>query len=82
MNVSATSTGNNPTVYSYNLNATSLSNQRIMVKVYKSSGVDATTCYNTNDFPTRLVTLRVYVVSKLGKDTVTVSDDTFEKSSY
>lgn len=56
MNVSATGTGNHPTVYSYNLNAASLNNQRLMVKVYKSSGVDATTCYNTNDFPTRLVT--------------------------
>lgn len=56
MNVSATGTGNHPTVYSYNLNAASLNNQRLMVKVYKSSGVDTTTCYNTNDFPTRLVT--------------------------
>jgi hypothetical protein len=27
-----------------------------MIKVYKASGEDATMCYNTNDFATKLVT--------------------------
>jgi beta-glucanase (GH16 family) len=56
MNVSATGGGNHPTTYSYNLNSVSFNNQRLMVKVTKTSGVDAVMCYNTNDFPTRLVT--------------------------
>ncbi|OOM75262.1 hypothetical protein CLPUN_33920 [Clostridium puniceum] len=40
MNVSATGTGNHPTVYSYNLNAASLNNQRLMVKVWYTNHLE------------------------------------------
>jgi beta-glucanase (GH16 family) len=49
--------GNHATTYTFSgISAVSLSNQRLMVKLTKASGVDCTMCYNTNDFPTRLVT--------------------------
>jgi hypothetical protein len=49
--------GNHPTTYTYSgIAAVALSNQRLMVKITKASGVDLTMAYNTNDFPTRLVT--------------------------
>lgn len=54
--ISTSGGGNHPTLYSYNLSEVSLSNQRVMVKIFKQDGADATMAYNTNDFPTRLVT--------------------------
>jgi len=55
--ISTTGTGNHPTNYTFTTTtATVLSNQRLMVKLTKTSGVDATIAYNTNDFSTRLVT--------------------------
>jgi beta-glucanase (GH16 family) len=56
INVSKSGTGNHTSTYSYSLNEAAFNNQRLMIKVYKASGADATMCYNTNDFPTRLVT--------------------------
>ena len=55
--ISTTGTGNHPTAYTFTTTSgTALSNQRLMVKITKTSGADATMAYNTNDFPTRLVT--------------------------
>ena len=49
--------GNHATTYTFSgIGAQTLSNQRLMVKITKSSGTDLTMAYNTNDFPTRLVT--------------------------
>ncbi len=57
LNAGTSAGGNHATTYTFsNLGAVSLSNQRLMVKVVKSSGVDLTVVYNTNDFPTRLIT--------------------------
>jgi hypothetical protein len=57
LNAGTSGGGNHATTYNYNgISAVSLSNQRLMVKIVKASGVDLTMCYNTNDFPTRLVT--------------------------
>lgn len=56
INVASTGGGNHTSVFSYNLGTITLNNQRLMVKVSKASGVDAVMAYNTNDFPTRLVT--------------------------
>ena len=47
--------GNHTTNYSFYVTGFSLNNQRIMLKITKSSGVDLTMCYNTNDFATRLL---------------------------
>jgi len=48
---------NHPTTYTFSgLSTVSLSNQRLMVKLTKTSGADLTMAYNTNDFPTRLIT--------------------------
>ena len=52
--VMASGTGNHPTLYTFNAPALELDNNRIMVKISKSSGADAVISYNTNDFPTRL----------------------------
>ena len=55
--VSTTGTGNHPSLYTFsNISAVTLSGQRLMVKITKNSGAVVTMCYNTNDFPTRLVT--------------------------
>jgi hypothetical protein len=55
--VDVTGPGNHASTYNYNgIAAVSLSGQRLMVKIYKVSGVDITMAYNTNDFPTRLLT--------------------------
>jgi len=56
MDVNASGTGNHETVYTYDVGDVSLTNQRIMVKIAKDSGVDPIMSFNTNDFPTRLVT--------------------------
>jgi beta-glucanase (GH16 family) len=56
INISGSGTGNHTSNYTFSLNDVTFSNQRLMVKVYKASGADATMCYNTNDFPIRLVT--------------------------
>ena len=49
--------GNHATTYTFSgISAQSLSNQLLRVKITKASGVDLTMAYNTNDFPTRLVT--------------------------
>ena len=55
--INTTGTGNHFSTYTFTTTAsTALSNQRLMVKITKTSGADATMAYNTNDFPTRLVT--------------------------
>lgn len=55
--ISTTGSGNHPSTYTFATTSTAeLSNQRLMVKITRTSGVDATIAYNTNDFPTRLVT--------------------------
>ncbi len=55
--VNTTGTGNHFSTYTFTTAvATALSNQRLMVKITKTSGADATMAYNTNDFATRLVT--------------------------
>ncbi|AGF56052.1 beta-glucanase (GH16 family) [Clostridium saccharoperbutylacetonicum] len=56
IDISKTGGGNHPTVYSYNLDQVAFNNQRLMLKIHKTSGGDAVMCYNANDFPTRLVT--------------------------
>lgn len=49
--------GNHATTYTFSgITSQSLSNQRLLIVITKTSGTDATMCYNTNDFPTRLVT--------------------------
>ncbi len=49
--------GNHPTTFTFsNLPAVSLNNQRLLIRIVKASGVDLTMAYNTNDFPTRLIT--------------------------
>lgn len=55
--VSLTGTGNHPSQYTFsNVGKTTFSGQRLMVKITKASGASVTMAYNTNDFPTRLVT--------------------------
>ncbi len=49
------SAGNHATTYSLYITGFSLNNQRLMLKINKTSGADLTICYNTNDFPTRLL---------------------------
>lgn len=50
-------TGNHATTFTFsNVAAQALSNQRLQIRITKTSGSDVTMCYNTNDFPTRLVT--------------------------
>jgi beta-glucanase (GH16 family) len=56
VNVTATGTGNHASNFTYSLDPVTLDNQKLMIKVYKASGEDATMCYNTNDFATKLVT--------------------------
>lgn len=56
INVTSTGGGNHPTYYSFSLDTVTLKNQRLMVKISRSSGVNAIMAYNTNDFPTRLIT--------------------------
>lgn len=57
LDVSATGGGNHPSAFGLTgTAAASLSGQRLMVKIFKVSGADATMAYNTNDFPTRLLT--------------------------
>lgn len=56
LDVSATGTGNHPSLYSLECPAVVLDNERIMVQIIKESGEDIVMCYNTNDFPTRLET--------------------------
>lgn len=49
--------GNHATTYTFsNLATVSLNNQRLMVKITKTAGTDLTMAYNTNDFPTKLIT--------------------------
>ncbi len=49
--------GNHATTYTLSgIGAVGFSNQRLMVKLTKASGVDCTMGYNTNDFPTRIET--------------------------
>lgn len=55
INVTATGTGNHPTTFNFNVGTLQLNNQRLMIRIVKSSGVNATMAYNTNDFPTRLL---------------------------
>lgn len=54
--VNASGTGNHQTVYSFNTATMPFSNQRLLVKLTLASGASATIAYNSNDFPTRLVT--------------------------
>src|SRR5262249_30805434 len=57
LDVNTTGGGNHPSTYNYNgAAAVALSGQRLMVKIYKVSGADVTMAYNTNDFPSRLLT--------------------------
>ncbi len=57
LDVITTGGGNHASTYNYNgVAAVSLSSQRLMVKIFKVSGADATMAYNTNDFPSRLLT--------------------------
>ncbi len=57
IDVRSTGGGNHSSTYNFaGIPAVSLSSQRLMVKVFKVSGADATMAYNTNDFPTRLLT--------------------------
>ena len=49
--------GNHSTTFTFsNLAAATFSNQLLLVKITKATGADLTMAYNTNDFPTRLVT--------------------------
>jgi len=55
--INTTGSGNHTSTYTFTTTAeTALSNQRLMVKITKTAGANATMAYNTNDFPTRLVT--------------------------
>lgn len=56
LDVSTTGTGNHPSQFSFNCPTVSLANERLMVQIECTSGQDVVMCYNTNDFPTRLVT--------------------------
>ncbi len=49
--------GNHATTFTFSgIAAQSLSNQRLRVTITRTSGRDLTMAYNTNDFPTRLIT--------------------------
>jgi beta-glucanase (GH16 family) len=49
--------GNHATTYTFSgIAAQSLSNQRLRVTITKTTGADLTIVYNTNDFPTSLIT--------------------------
>jgi len=48
--------GNHTTTYSFNSNAITFNNQRLLIKISKESGADAVMCYNTNDFATSIKT--------------------------
>ncbi len=49
--------GNHATTYTFTgIGAVGFSNQRLLIRITKVSGADLTMAYNTNDFPTRLVT--------------------------
>jgi hypothetical protein len=55
--VKNTGTGNHPSTNNFQgIAAVSLTNRRLMVKINKVSGVDVMMAYNTNDFPSRLLT--------------------------
>lgn len=55
--LSTTGSGNHPTTYAFSgIASQSLNDQRLLIVITKTSGTDATMCYNTNDFATRLVT--------------------------
>jgi len=57
VDVNSTGTGNHQSVFSISTSSDiSFNNQRIRVSITKVSGVDCTMAYNTNDFPTRLIT--------------------------
>lgn len=57
LDVNTTGTGNHPSTFNFSgVSSTTLGNQRLMVKVVKTAGVDCTMAYNSNDFPTRLQT--------------------------
>ncbi len=57
LDVNTTGGGNHSSIYTYNaVPAVTLSNQRLMAKIFKVSGSDVTMAYNTNDFPTRILT--------------------------
>lgn len=56
IDVNTTGGGNHPSTFTYNgIADVSLTNQRLMVKIYKISGQDVMMAYNTNDFPSRLL---------------------------
>jgi beta-glucanase (GH16 family) len=55
-NINATGTGNHPSLYPFSASAITFGNQRLLVKITSVSGVNATIAYNSNDFPTRLLT--------------------------
>jgi len=57
VDVNSTGTGNHQSVFNISTSSDiSFNNQRIRVSITKVSGVDCTMAYNTNDFPTRLIT--------------------------
>lgn len=57
LDVKTTGGGNHPSTFNFTgVPSVSFSNQLLMVKVEKTAGVDATMAYNTNDFPSRLIT--------------------------
>jgi hypothetical protein len=47
--------GNHPTTFAITVSAASFANQRLLVKITKTTGSDMTMAYNGNDFPTRLI---------------------------
>lgn len=57
VDVNTTGTGNHQSIFSIStVSDINFNNQRIRVSITKVSGVDCIMAYNTNDFPTRLVT--------------------------
>ena len=57
LDVKTTGTGNHPSTFTFSgVPSVSLSNQLLMVKIEKTAGVDCTMAYNSNDFPSRLLT--------------------------
>ena len=57
LDVRATGTGNHASTFTFSgVPSISFSNQLLSVKIEKTAGADCTMAYNTNDFPSRLIT--------------------------
>ncbi|MDI3310884.1 MAG: hypothetical protein QJR05_05585, partial [Thermoanaerobacterium sp.] len=57
VDVNTTGTGNHQSIFNISTDSDiNFNNQRIKVSITKVSGVDCIMAYNTNDFPTRLIT--------------------------